>query len=68
MTEEHKTSQLREGGGSRLGLQIYERDPLNEPSMQMESMVELEGIDQIGADPEQQALNYSQFSRRQSDN
>ncbi len=31
-------------------LQIYERDPLNEPSMQLESMAELDDLDQIGGD------------------
>lgn len=33
----------------RNSLIIYERDPNNEPSMQMESMAELDGIELIGA-------------------
>lgn len=41
--------------------QIYERDPAHEPSMQMESMVELDNIDEIGIpDP---ALSFSEYRR-----
>ena len=50
-----------EGFRNRSSLEgvIFERDPTNEPSMQMESMADLDGIDLIGAAPEQAALDFS---------
>ena len=42
----------KKGRGSLAKFQIYERDPLNEPSMQMESMADMDDLDQIGANPE----------------
>jgi len=46
-------------------LQIYERDPLNEPSMQLESLVEIDELAQIGGDinSAQDVSGFMQFSR-----
>ena len=49
---EEYAEESKRGRGSLLKFQIHERDPANEPSMQMESMADMEDLDQIGANPE----------------
>ena len=48
----------------RSKLFIHERDPINEPSMQMESMVELDDIDQIGGDDHELAKSFQEYKQR----
>ena len=53
----------KKGRGSYPIFQIHERDPANEPSMQMESMADMEDLDQIGGYPEG-ALSFVGYKRQ----